>query len=245
MTTNAPGFNTYVQQAQRLLTGHGFDCGVADGLAGPKFLACITAAIEGKPGVVQNGAMHLHTPDAFFSVVREKFGKLNLTQVAGFEVLLKAMTGWRSEWVAYGLATSWHETGATMQPIKEYGGPSYFHKMYDINGSRPAKARELGNLAPGDGALFAGRGYVQITGRTNYRKFGIEAAPDAAMKTDVAARILREGMEGGRFTGKGLNDFAPTDFKGMREIINGTDKDDLIAGYAVKFLAALRAGTWQ
>jgi len=245
MTTNAPGFNTYVQQAQQLLTGHGFDCGVADGLAGPKFLACITAAIEGKPGGGQSGLMHLHTPDAFFSVVREKFGKLNLTQVAGFEVLLKAMTGWRAEWVAYGLATSWHETGATMQPIKEYGGPSYFHKMYDINGSRPAKARELGNLTPGDGALFAGRGYVQITGRINYRKFGIESSPDDAMKTDVAARILIVGMERGSFTGRALKDYAPEDFKGMRKIINGTDKDDEIAAYAVKFLSALRAGMWQ
>src|SRR3546814_6075636 len=42
--------------------------------------------------------------------------------------------------------------------------------MYDIRGDRPAKARELGNLTPGDGAKYAGRGYVQLTGKSNYVK---------------------------------------------------------------------------
>jgi predicted chitinase len=36
--------------------------------------------------------------------------------------------------------------------------------MYDINGRRPAKALKLGNVNPGDGVRFHGRGYVQLTG---------------------------------------------------------------------------------
>jgi len=51
-----------------------------------------------------------------------------------------------------------HETASTMQPIKEIGNAAYFKRMYDIEGARPAKARELGNIHPGDGAKFCGMG---------------------------------------------------------------------------------------
>jgi hypothetical protein len=43
----------------------------------------------------------------------------------------------------------------------------------------------------------------------------------------------------GTFTGRKLGDFAT--FKDMRRVINGTDRADMIAGYASKFLAALQA----
>ncbi len=55
----------------------------------------------------------------------------------------------------------------TMQPIKEYGGERYFYRMYDITGYRPGVAKHLGNLQPGDGARFPGRGLVQLTSRKN------------------------------------------------------------------------------
>jgi putative chitinase len=42
--------------------------------------------------------------------------------------------------------------------------------MYDIEGDRPWKALELGNTHPGDGVLFHGRGYVQLTGETTTRR---------------------------------------------------------------------------
>lgn len=38
----------------------------------------------------------------------------------------------------------YHETAGTMQPVKEYGGQSCFKRVYDIQGARPAKARDLG-----------------------------------------------------------------------------------------------------
>ncbi len=37
-------------------------------------------------------------------------------------------------------------------------------------GAAPAKARELGNINPGDGARFHGRGYVQLTGAQQLRQ---------------------------------------------------------------------------
>lgn len=81
-------------------------------------------------------------------------------------------------------------------PIREYGGAAYFKRMYDIEGDRPDKARELGNLEPGDGMRYCGRGFIQITGRANYRKYGhilgidLEGNPDLALQPAVAADIL-------------------------------------------------------
>jgi hypothetical protein len=38
------------------------------------------------------------------------------------------MEGAPLSWTAYALATAYRETASTMQPIKEYGGPSLFHE---------------------------------------------------------------------------------------------------------------------
>lgn len=196
---------------------------------------------------------------AFFAVLRQ--GKLRHSkpgQVAGTETILRAMHGMPLSWVAYALATSWHETAFTMQPIKEKGGRAYFMRMYDRTGDRPKVAADLGNTAVGDGATFAGRGYVQLTGRRNYAKasakLGVDLVrtPDLAMQPDNAARILREGMKDGWFTGRGFVAFLPSQgpatvsqFTQARRIINGLDKAGKIAGEAIAFQAALIAGGWE
>lgn len=199
---------------------------------------------EATPAAAPGGRRTLKDPGAFFASLRGAFGPLNQAQVDGAEALLSAMAAWPPSWAAYGLATAWHETGRTLQPIMERGGPAYFRRMYDIEGDRPAKARELGNRLPGDGARFAGRGYVQITGRANYARYGIADDPDRALRPDVAAHIMVDGMEKGVFTGRKLADYLPGDYVNARRIINGTDKAEEIAGHARKFEAALAAGGW-
>ena len=184
--------------------------------------------------------------------------KLDDDEVTGTSAILEAMAGLPVSWVAYALATSFHETAHTMQPIKEFGGEKYFTRRYGIEGQNPRLARSLGNTLPGDGAKYAGRGFVQITGRSNYSKSGIKLnvdlvnGPDLALSKDIAAMILRFGMREGWFTGKSFQSFLPADkpatlaqFQAARRIINGTDKATLIAQYAVAFQDALIAGGWE
>src|SRR4051812_20537021 len=84
---------------------------------------------------------------------------------AGVEAILKKAEerGLKVPDVAYILATIYHETNGKMQPVKEMGGKGYFTRMYDIMGSRRKLAIANGNVHPGDGATFYGRGLVQIT----------------------------------------------------------------------------------
>lgn len=199
--------------------------------------------------------------DKFYDVVRQTFPLTN-QNVKGFDYIVTE--GMNREVplndLAYILATAWLETGHTMQPIKEYGGPSYYTKMYDIRGYRPKKAKELGNTSPGDGVKYPGRGYVQLTGKFNYakasKKFGVDFVkyPDKVMERQYALPILFVGMAEGWFTGKKLRDFIDTidesdvedgkEYEGARRIINGADKAKTIAGYALIFEKALKAGEY-
>lgn len=207
------------------------------------------------------GRTGLLNPAEFFKRARGKdlLDALDQGEVDGCNAILAACGAavWPIGDVAYALGTSFHETGGTMQPIKEWGGPSYFKRMYDIQGARPKKARELGNLTPGDGAKYCGRGYVQLTGRTNYAKAGralnvdLVGNPDLAMRDHIAAAIMVLGMSQGWFTGRDLDDDIPRtgpatlqQFIRSRDIINGTDKADKIAREAMAFQEALQAGGW-
>jgi putative chitinase len=161
-------------------------------------------------------------------------------------------------YAAYALATAYRETASTMQPIKEYGGPTYFTRMYDVAGARTALCIANGNTCAGDGPRYCGRGYVQLTWKNNYAKAGkacgvdLVANPDKAMDPVIAAKIMRSGMVEGWFSGRKLADYlpaigeaAPAAFANARRIINGSDHADEIAGHAIEFQRALAAGGWQ
>lgn len=204
--------------------------------------------------------MTLARADAFFSSLRDGLlgPTLSPQEVDGCNAVLKAMEGAPLAWTAYALATAYHETASTMQPIKEYGGDSYFTRMYDVTGARSAKAVAMGNTCAGDGPKYCGRGYVQLTWKSNYKRAGdkcgvdLVANPDKAMDAGIAAKILRSGMEEGWFTGKKFGDYLPSkgratsgQYAYARYIINGSDKAQRIADHAKKFEAALEAGGWQ
>lgn len=90
------------------------------------------------------------------------------------------------------IATIGVETGA-FAPINEFGGEAYFTRIYEGRA-------DLGNTQVGDGARYHGRGFIQLTGRANYRAYGqklgvpLEANPELALDPDVSARVLAAFM---------------------------------------------------
>jgi putative chitinase len=179
------------------------------------------------------------------------FSKLTASQYQGIDQLLAfieldpAITDIR--YVAYMLATVKHECASTFQPVTEYGANSYFAKY-----ERPsAISVKLGNTQAGDGLRFKGRGYVQITGRTNYEKLGNALGlgkvfvdqPTLVLEPINSYRIMSIGMTKGLFTGKKLATYINAngnDYVEARRIINGTNKANEIAEMARKLEAALR-----
>jgi putative chitinase len=199
----------------------------------------------------------LSKPEAFFTHARTLLGPLKQTQVAGINAILDAWDRYGDgnlNRLSYVLATPIVETGGRYEAIYEQGAKSYFNK-YEPG---TAIGKRLGNTHRGDGYRYRGRGLVQITGRSNYarvgREFGIDliSNPDLALDLNLAARILVVGTLKGWFTGKGLSDYIDdvdeSDAEDLREFVqarrtvNGQDKAATIAGHALAFEKALKAG---
>jgi predicted chitinase len=79
--------------------------------------------------------------------------------------------------------------------LKEKGmGKGYFAKKYDPKHS-PKTAKILGNKNVGDGEKYHGRGFIQLTGRDNYRmaqdalNIPLLQQPELAERPDIAAKI--------------------------------------------------------
>jgi putative chitinase len=185
--------------------------------------------------------------EIFFDNVRNKLfdGALDQQQVDGCGVILGLWEGQYTgtpmtdiRWLAYILATVFHECATTMWPITEYGSQSYLQgKEY---------------------YPYIGRGFVMITWEENYRNASQQLSltgsrdlvehPELALDSLISARILFRGMAEGWFTGKKLGQYfndAKNDPVNARQIVNGNDDDDLIAGYHADFLAALeKAEVW-
>lgn len=231
-------------------------------------VASVVRVPEAMPDAANDASFAFTDYGRFYDYFRKKnmLGpKISKSEFDGCDAIIKAcaLANWPVSYTAYALATAYHETAMTMQPIKEIGGTAYFTRMYDIRGNRPKKATELGNTTPGDGAKYPGMGYVQLTGKRNYikataklRALGIDVNlvthPERAMEPAIAALIMVYGMIEGWFTSRKLPDDLPArgvatlrQFVLSRDIINGTDKDDEIAAYAVDFQFGLLQGGYR
>jgi len=102
-------------------------------------------------------------------------------------------SGIRGVELAQFMAQVRHES-ADFSRMKEIGGKAYYAKRYDPKYA-PKTAKILGNTHIGDGERYHGRGFIQITGRDNYRMAGegigldLVKHPELAAKPDVAAKI--------------------------------------------------------
>lgn len=117
------------------------------------------------------------------------------------------------------LAQIAHESGE-FRWMEELWGPTPAQKGYEPPSS---KAKALGNIQPGDGKRFKGRGPIQITGRANYAKYGgllgidLVNNPERAAMPEVGFRVA------GLFWQKnGLNELADGEmFETITRRING------------------------
>lgn len=200
----------------------------------------------------------------FFNNVRASlFGsKLEQGQVDNMTAILNEWTSrglTDVRWLAYILATVYHETGVvkdgklerTMAPVEEMGrgaGRPYGKKLK--MGGGPGK--RIAYTTPDK--IYYGRGHTQNTWFENYEKLTKLAKrqgksnwdflnkPDLLLEIEPSIWATFEGMTKGLYTGRRLSQhFNATteDWKGARKIINGVDYADLIAGHAWKFYAAL------
>ncbi len=164
--------------------------------------------------------------------------RLMQSQVDGMEIMLDAWDAREendSRWIAYILATTFHETAYTMQPIGEYG---------------KGRGRRYGKEDSETGQTYYGRGFVQITWKDNYARFGdllgidLVNNPDQALDADTASHIIFEGMVRGMFTGRALKhyfkpDTLESDWFNARKMINRLDKAEQIARYGRAFWRAI------
>lgn len=179
-------------------------------------------------------------PRARASVFR---GYMTQSEVNGVNALLdmcEQLGVIDTRYIAYILATAYHETDHTMQPIAEYG------KGHGHSYGLPGKH---------NGQIPYGRGFVQTTWDYNYEKTDAELGLHGTLlanydllltDVDLAARAAIIGMRDGWYTGKKLADYFnahTTDFLNARAIINGKDCEAQIAAYARNFLASI--GTLQ
>lgn len=196
-----------------------------------------------------------------FDKVRASYGSLTPSQVAGFNRILRAANEYKPARnpliLAYILATAWHETATKMQPVEEYGrgkgrrygewltnskGVKYCYANGDLKKPKFYTQQEYSHL-------YYGRGDSQLTWLDNYielgKLIGVDLAnnPHLALEPVNSAKILFAGTIHGKFTGKKLADYirlgAFSEYREARRTVNGTDKAEVIANHALKFLDAI------
>jgi hypothetical protein len=183
----------------------------------------------------------------FFDHIRKPlFGRLTTKQVSGHEDIIAELKKRKVPLAhaAYVLATAYHETAKTMQPVRE-----------GLKASDAWRKRNL-RYYP-----WYGRGHVQLTWEENYRKAdkklglggSLVANPDLALDSKVSAEVLVLGSVEGWFSGdkRGRHTLARhitkgtlAEFRQARRIINIMDKADLIAGHALVYQEALKKAVY-
>jgi putative chitinase len=107
------------------------------------------------------------------------------------------------------------------QILHESGSFQFLREL--ASGTAYEGRKDLGNTQPGDGVRYKGRGFIQLTGRANFRSAGsdlgldLENNPDLAEQPDIAARLAVWF-----WNKKNLNVRADAgDFVGITRAING------------------------
>ena len=163
---------------------------LADGVAGPRTLKSL--------GLVDDDNLATVIPGVTTQVVSRLFP---FTPIGNIKANLPpTMAGLESfglvdrPMVLAALATIRAET-ESFEPVAEYRSrynTSPNGHPFDLYDRR----RDIGNRGAPDGERFRGRGYVQLTGRANYERYGrvlgikLVNKPELASEPDIAGKIL-------------------------------------------------------
>jgi len=209
---------------------------LADGVVGPRTLA---ALFGGKPAPLPDATAALDPISVSRMFPFTPVGNIKRNLPFVLEALKRAGLHDRLM-VLMALATIRAET-ESFEPVAE--GQSRFNTSpsghpFDLYDNRA----DLGNRGEPDGGRYRGRGYVQLTGRHNYGKYGDKIGlggklldePDLACKPDVAGDLLAAFLgEREREIKEALLD---QDFARARRLVNGGSHG------LDRFVAAYRAG---
>jgi putative chitinase len=169
----------------------------ADGIVGPKTMAALK--LKTKPAVAKVPDV-LDVSKVTPVLVSKMFPGTPLANIEEnlpfvMEALVKAKLA-DKDMVLMALATIRAETG-NFTPLSEF-----ISKFNTSPGGHPFNLydnrADLGNKGKPDGANFRGRGYIQLTGRSNYAVHGAAIGlgnqliqnPTLANKPDIAAKLL-------------------------------------------------------
>jgi putative chitinase len=140
------------------------------------------SAPAAQPGVVQK-AIQKSAPSKPAAPFVLKFADKN--PVRDYLVQRGKQAGFSDIELAHLVSQVQHET-MDFKHLEELGTPKYFARKYDKR-YNPRKARILGNVKPGDGERYKGRGFVHLTGRDNYTRAGQALGVDLVNKPQLAA----------------------------------------------------------
>jgi len=110
------------------------------------------------------------------------------------------------------------------------------------------QVKRLGNAQYGDGQKFKGRGFVQLTGRDNYKTYGavvpgLEANPDLAEKPENAAKLVVAYVL--KHKDRILKDLSQSNMTHARMIVNGKPKKGQQPNGLHEFSSAYEKGKKQ
>jgi predicted chitinase len=81
---------------------------------------------------------------------------------------------------------------AELRALVAGGASKFFEAMY---GAGTAAGRGLGNTQPGDGGKFYGRGFIQLTGRSNYERYAAQTGHDIVNDPDLLIRDMKVAVD--------------------------------------------------
>ncbi len=233
-----------VTQLQQQLAAKGFNPGAIDGNFGGGTEAAVVA-FQKSAGLLSDGvagpqtlaALGLTAPDdvapvipgVTVAVVSQMFPVTPIPNIkANLPPVLTALVTAKLDdkpMILMALGTIRAET-ESFEPVAE--GQSRFNTSpnghpFDLYDHRA----DLGNQGPPDGERFRGRGYVQLTGRFNYSKFGqalglsdqLITNPELASDTTVAAKLLAAFLEANERAIKEA--LLQDDLRSARRLVNG------------------------